>query len=673
MSLYERIKQKTTFHPSVFIPSFVFIAIIALLGIYANDWMAESLQIAKNGAFQYFSWFYLLSVSGFVIFLTILAFTRLGDIRLGADNEEPEFPFLSWLSMLFAAGMGIGLMYFGTAEPLMHAASPIADGNAEQNAMLYTFLHWGFHPWALYGTIALALAYFSFRYRLPLSLRSTFYPILKDKINGSFGNFIDAAALIATVFGIITTLGFGAAQLNAGLQSVGWVSEVGFSQQIVIIVVVMTIAVISAISGVGKGVRILSEINLSLSVLLMLFVLFTGSTVYLLSAYSDNLGNYISNVFKLGFKTFTYDSEHLDWFSGWTVFYWAWWFSWSPFVGLFIARISRGRTVREFVIGVLIVPTLLITFWFTIFGNSAFEVDKLANGALTALTGSPEHLLFEFLAHFPLSSLTGLVAMLILALFFITSADSGIFVLNSIASNGISDNIPRWQNILWAVIITIVAIALLYTDGLDAIQAMTLVAALPFAFLMVIMCYSLLKSLSVDSKYFNKSLNEATVFWNGNNWQANLAKILSQTQEQDMHEFFEKTARPAFNMLKTELVEKHGLTVSINETTDPTQSIELVIEKGLLRNFIYGIAVQTRESSKAVLDETHIPTARHQTIYEPITYFGDGRLGYDVKYMGRDQLIADVLKQYQRYLILLNTDEHDLITQAPITHHGPSA
>ena len=396
--------------------------------------------------------------------------------------------------MLFAAGMGVGLMFFGVAEPLSHFNSTISIGSPEQKtqqALLHTAFHWGIHAWAVYGVISLALAYFGFRYKLPLALRSCFYPLLKDKIHGKMGDTIDIMALVATLFGIITTLGFGSAQLGSGLVEMGWVSENSFTLQIVVIVTVMSLAVGSAISGVGKGVKILSETNLILAICLLLFVLFTGPTLYLLGAFSDNIGIYFSNLVNLSFKTYIYEPQNTEWFNGWTVLYWAWWCSWAPFVGLFIARISKGRSIREFVFGVLAIPTIFSILWFTVFGNSAVWLDThVAKGALSALTGSPEILLFRFLDYLPLSTVTSFAALLSIALFFITSADSGIYVLNNIASRDKSLASPAWQTIMWGVLMSVVAITLLASGGIGTLQTVTLITALPFALLMFAMCMS---------------------------------------------------------------------------------------------------------------------------------------------------------------------------------------
>lgn len=664
--MFSLLKKQTTFSMPVFIPSFLFVMILALFCIFFPQSMQQHLNTAKNFAFGHFSWFYILSVSFFILFLLLLAMSRLGDTRLGSDEEEPEYPFFSWVAMLFAAGMGVGLMYFGVAEPLMHSISPITEGNSQKDAMLYTFYHWGVHPWAIYGTIALALAYFGFRYRLPLSIRSAFYPLLRDKIHGVYGHIIDALALVATLFGIVTTLGYGAAQLNAGLQVIGIVESNDLASNSVVILVVVSIAVLSAISGVGKGVRRLSEINLGLALIFMLFILFSGSTLFLLSVFSENIGYYLSNLIEISFRTFSYQQEYADWFSGWTVLYWAWWFSWAPFVGLFIARISRGRTIREFILGVLIIPSTFNLLWFTIFGDSAIMQDVSSGGVLSALTNAPETLLFEFLQYFPLPTLTGVLALLILSLFFITSADSGIFVLNNIASNGKTNEMPRWQSVLWGATMIILAIALLNSGGLAAVQTMTLIVALPFAVITVLLCFSLLQGLRADKHYFNTGLNQSTVFWSGEKWKKRLGQILKQTQEDDIHQFMDDVVKPAFYQLRDELVNKHKLQVQLKEMQDLQRSIELVIQKGAMRDFIYGVAIQSKDTAASMLEDDNLPSVKHQQVFEPITYFGDGRIGYDVQYMSQDELIADVLKQYQRYLVLLNSNANELMVQAPL-------
>ena len=659
MSLSKFMEKQTSFNPLVIGATLFFVVLLVAMILIAPEQTQTLLNAAKSGIFSNFSWFYVLAFSVFLGFLVILSVSSLGNIKLGNDEEEPEFGFLSWLAMLFAAGMGVGLMFFGVAEPLTHYLSDITTGSAEhkqQEALLHTLFHWGIHAWAVYGTIALALAYFGFRYKLPLALRSCFYPLLKERINGKLGDLIDIMALLATLFGVITTLGFGASQLGAGLHQLGWISENSFSLQVVVIAVVMSLAIFSAISGVGKGVKILSELNLTLAFCLLIFVLVAGPTLYLLSAFSDNIGTYLSNLVQLSFKTYVYEQEHTGWFSGWTILYWAWWCSWAPFVGLFIARISKGRTIREFIFGVLVIPSMFGILWFTVFGNTAIWLnDGEAAGTLGQMISSPETLLFKFLDYLPLSGVTGLVSLVVISLFFITSADSGIYVLNNIASRDKSLVAPRWQAVMWGILMSVVAIVLMQSGGLANLQAMTLLVALPFAMLMLLMCFSLWKGLSADKKYFDTKVNPTSIFWTGDKWKERLEQMMNQTQEKDILRFLKHTVLPAMRELRQELIGKYDLSVQINTLFDQDEpAVELVIQKDLMRDFMYGVKSIGREVSEQLINDDNLPHIQHSMTYEPYTYFFDVRVGYDVQYMDQDELIADMLKHYERYLSLLD-------------------
>ena len=666
MSLSKFMEKQTSFNPLVIGATLFFVVLLVAMILIVPEQTQTLLNAAKSGIFANFSWFYVLAFSVFLGFLVILSVSNLGNIKLGNDEEEPDFGFLSWLAMLFAAGMGVGLMFFGVAEPLTHYLSDITTGSAEhkqQEALLHTLFHWGIHAWAVYGTIALSLAYFGFRYKLPLALRSCFYPLLKERINGKLGDLIDIMALLATLFGIITTLGFGASQLGAGLHQLGWISKNSFSLQIVVIAVVMSLATFSAISGIGKGVKILSELNLTLAFCLLIFVLVAGPTLYLLSAFSDNIGTYLSNLVQLSFKTYVYEQEHTGWFSGWTILYWAWWCSWAPFVGLFIARISKGRTIREFIFGVLVIPSMFGILWFTVFGNTAIWLnDGEAAGTLGQMISSPETLLFKFLDYLPLSSVTGLVSLVVISLFFITSADSGIYVLNNIASRDKSLVAPRWQAVMWGVLMSVVAIVLMQSGGLANLQAMTLLVALPFAMLMLLMCFSLWKGLSADKKYFDTKVNPTSIFWTGDKWKERLEQMMNQTQEKDILRFLKHTVLPAMRELRQELIGKYDLSVQINTLFDQDEpAVELVIQKDLMRDFMYGVKSIGREVSEQLINDDNLPHIQHSMTYEPYTYFFDGRVGYDVQYMDQDELIADMLKHYERYLSLLDDVGQELM------------
>lgn len=613
-------------------------------------------------------WFYTVSVTIFLVFLVLLASSRFGDIRLGPDDAEPEFSFLSWTAMLFAAGMGIGLMYFGVGEPLQHYLKPPTEVGstpaAAREALQSTFFHWGFHAWAIYGTMGLVLAYFGFRYNLPLTMRSGLYPLLKQRINGPIGHGVDAFALVGTIAGIATTLGYGAMQLSAGLNTLtGWdTTTTGF--RATVIVVVVFLAGISAVSGLEKGVRRLSEFNLSLSLLLLGFVVIAGPTVFLFQALSENIGNYVSGLVQLSLRTFAYEpANDTSWFGGWTILYWAWWISWSPFVGMFIARISRGRTIRQFVIGVLLVPTTFNLVWMTAFGNSAIWIDThVAHGALAASVGNVDALLFRFFEYLPWFKLVAWLAIVLIAVFFITSADSGAFVVDTIASRGHPDS-PIWQRLFWAVVLGVTALVLLLAGGLKALQAMTLVAAVPVTIIMLSLCYGLWKGLEADRAHFTQELAPATSFWNGQHWRKRLEQIVHQPSREDIRKLMRNLVLPAMNEVALEM-QKRGVQVNVSEDFSDDGELRLTVPDPSLRDFVYGVRNTRRAvSTFMVRDVANEKTRRH--VYEPITFFEDGRLGYDIQYLRSEEIIADILRQYERYLSLSADQRTQLLNRAP--------
>lgn len=474
--------------------------------------------------------------------------------------------------MLFAAGMGIGLMYFSVAEPMQHYSNEIFAGKTlvqrTQNAQLYTFFHWGIHAWAIYGVVGLSLAYFTYRYRLPLSLRSCFYPLLKDKIKGRWGNIIDVFALCSTFFGITTTLGFGVVQINSGLQMLNVVPENSFVYQVMIVAVLVSLSIFSAVSGLDKGVKILSGINIASVILLLLFVLILGPTVYLIGSFTEGIGTYINSFFSLTFNTHIYEENTQPWFYNWTILYWAWWISWSPYVGLFIARISKGRTIREFVGAVLILPTLFNFIWMSVFGGSAIWFDlHTANGALSALAGNPDALMFSFLEYLPLTRALSFIVISIIIIFFVTSADSGIFVMNSIATKN-AENSPKWQTISWGILLAVLALMLLNAGGLAALQSMTLITALPFSIIMLLFIVSLMKALSIDRKYYEKDFSRTTVPWSGASWKERLKQIVSFHDKSSVYEFINTSIHEAFIELESEFA-KSNIQAKINSYENP--------------------------------------------------------------------------------------------------------
>ncbi|MBE9610173.1 BCCT family transporter [Chitinilyticum litopenaei] len=651
----------------VFIPSIIIIASLLAVCTF-NPKAAEAFFAAgQSWITGHFSWFYVLAVATFLIVLITIAMSRYGDIRLGADDARPDFGFTSWLAMLFAAGMGIGLMYFGVGEPMMHFLAPpsAAAGSSAgaREAMTTTFFHWGFHAWAIYAMVGLVLAYFGFRYRLPLTLRSGLYPIFKERIHGPIGHAVDVFALVGTVFGIATTLGYGVMQLSAGLHRLtGWdTSGNGFLFGLIALVVLL--AGISAATGLDKGVKRLSELNLLLAIGLLLFVLFAGPTLAVLGMFSENIGNYLSSIVQLTFRTFSYEAASSEgWFGGWTILYWAWWISWSPFVGLFIARISRGRTIREFIIGVLLVPTAFNLLWMTVFGNTAIWLDMhSAAGALGATAGNVDALLFNFFDLLPFAGVTSTVAIVLIGVFFITSADSGAFVIDNIASQG-NERSPVWQRLFWAALLGLTAALLLGAGGLKALQSMTLIAALPFAMIMLLLCVGLWRGLLADRLHFSRELSPATNFWNGQLWKSRLDQLLRLPEKADVANFIRNQVQPALAEVSAEL-NRRGLTSRVEQADEYQITLTVPQENG--RDFVYGVQTAARPAPAFnPLAAAHSGRG-DDPIHEPVTFFADGRAGYDIQYLTRQEVIADVLRQYERYLLLAQSSGTQLLNSAP--------
>lgn len=635
---------------------------LSLLCAILPDWTNELLVATQSFVYKKFSWVYILLVSLFFIFLMILAFSKTGNIRLGADNSVPQYSFFSWISMLFAAGMGIGLMYFGVAEPMSHYVNPAFTTivNPAKEAQLATFFHWGIHAWSIFAIMGLILAYFSFRYRLPLAIRSGLYPILGERIKGPIGNVVDTFALVSTFFGIATSMGFGVVQLNAGLVHIGLFKDTSFLFQCIIIVIVSSIAVASAVAGVSKGVKRLSEINLGLAILLMLFVLLLGPTTFLLSAFSEGLGYYIQRFADLTFNTFAFESEGRAWFTNWTVMFWAWWISWAPFVGLFIARISKGRTIREYIIAVLLVPSLFVFLWMTVFGNGAIYIDKhVAHGALSALAGNPDILLFSFFEQFPLATPLCILAILMIAMFFITSADSGILVMNSI-STGNRPNSPKWQNAFWGILLALISMAMLYAGGLSSLQTMTLISALPFGVIMLVLCLCLLMALRTDHLYHNSRIPYGSRNWTGEHWRERLTQILTFSQKTDVKNFIDGKVMPAFKELAAEFA-KRGINAEIVSGQRGRLSAEISIEHDKIWNFRYGVTAERRTISDYLIDESNTPDVDSNVQYIPVTYYSDGRTGNDIQYLSQEEIIADVLREYERYISVVADEQKALM------------
>ncbi|NBC03137.1 MAG: BCCT family transporter [Bacteroidetes bacterium] len=501
------IKKYFDIHGPVFWPSVILIALLIVGTLIAG----ESAEVAFNSARVFItdsaSWLFVAAVNIFIGFSLYFAFSKYGRIRLGGEGAEPEFSTAAWFAMLFSAGMGIGLMFFAVAEPMWHLISPphaeVGSTQAVRDAMGITFLHWGLHAWAIYAIVALALAFFAFNRKLPLSFRSVFYPLLGDRIDGWIGDVIDVLAVLATLFGLATSLGLGASQAGAGIEYVFGLSNT-VTLQVIIIAGVTAIATISVVVGIDKGVKVLSEFNIRIAALFLLFILFVGPTLFILSSFMQNIGHYIQNF--ASFATWTQAYEEGEFLNSWTMFYWAWWISWSPYVGMFIARISKGRTIKEFVLGVLIVPTMITFLWMSGFGGSAIflEIGGFAEIA-EAVQADQTTSLFILLEQFPFSMITSFLAIVLVLSFFVTSSDSGSLVIDGLTSGG-KLHAPVGQRIFWATTEGAVAAILLIGGGLGALQAGAISTGLPFTIVLLIMCYSLQQGLQREHEdLVNKS------------------------------------------------------------------------------------------------------------------------------------------------------------------------
>ena len=495
--------SKGTIAPAVFWPAMAVILGVALLSVLFPESAGDVMETSQGWIVANLGWFYMLAIGIFVAFAIIVALSSWGSIRLGRDDDEPEFGLLSWFAMLFSAGMGVGLVFYGVAEPLNYTTTAPKPGwdvegvEASGLAMAQTFLHWGLHPWAAYAVIGLAIAYAMHRRGRPVSIRWALEPIFGDRVKGWVGDVIDVLAIFGTVFGIATSLGLGAQQIAAGMQAIGLVDEVSTNFLVILIVVITLIATLSVVSGVGAGIKWLSNGNLTLAGLLAVAALLFGPTVFIFQNFVESLGIYLSEVFHLTLDVgaYTRSEEAQSWFAGNTLFYWGWWIAWAPFVGVFIARISKGRTVRQFVAGVLLVPTLVGMIWFSIWGGNGLFRQWFGAGDLGDVTA--EESMFRIFEQFPATQLLSVLGIVLVAVFFVTSSDSGSLVVDMLASGG-HPNPPMWSRVLWALLEGLLAAALLLSGGLTSLQAGSLMTALPFSVILLLMCVALVKALSLD-------------------------------------------------------------------------------------------------------------------------------------------------------------------------------
>ena len=610
-----------------------------------------------------FGWWYSLIVVAALVFVIGIAVTKVGKTRLGPDHSRPAFGMFTWAAMLFAAGIGIDLMFFSVSEPVSQFLNPPrGDGStveAARQALVWTLFHYGILGWGLYALIGAALGYFSYRHNLPLSIRSALYPLLGKRINGWIGHVVDIAAMLGTIFGIATSLGIGVAQLNYGLNFMFGIPENTF-WQIMLIIASVVMATFSVLSGVEKGIRRLSELNVWLCVALMLFVLFLGSTRYLFDGIITNLGDFIARFPAMALDTFAYDRPD-DWLNGWTLFFWAWWIAWAPFVGLFLARISRGRTLREFITAVLVVPFAFILLWISIFGNSALELVMKGNAEFGEVAANtPERAFYALLDQYPAVPVTAAIATFTGLLFYVTSADSGALVMANFTSH-----LPDAQSdgskpvrLFWSVATGLLTLGMLLVGGVPTLQGATVVMGLPFSFVLVLIMLGLLKSLRVEASLatsYRRTLHSMLSSRNPGgsdrlDWKQRLGRVMSYPTHRQAVRFLEDTVGPALDTVCAEFTSRGSLAHVSREPVASlgVDSLNLIVEQGAERDFKYqAYPVQLEVPSFAR------GSSNAGQYYRIEVFSQEGSHGYDLMGMSREQVISDVLDQYETHMTFL--------------------
>lgn len=646
----------------VFFLSATLILLFSLVTILFNDQANQLITQILNWVSRTFSWYYLLAATLYLVFVLFIALSRYGDIKLGPKHSKPEFSLLSWSAMLFSAGIGIDLMFFSVAEPLSHYMNPpVGEGQtfeAARQSMVWTLFHYGLTGWSMYALVGVALGYFSYRYNLPLTIRSALYPIFGKRINGWIGHSVDTAAVLGTIFGIATTCGIGVVQLNYGLHVLFDVPE-NLLIQSALIAVAVIITAISVASGVNKGLRILSEVNIYVSIGLLLFILVMGNTEFLLAALIQNFGDYISQFPQLSLTSFPFQQPK-EWMNSWTLFFWAWWIAWSPFVGLFLARISRGRTIREFVAGTLIIPLLFTLTWLSIFGNSALHsviFDGNTQLATTVLA-NPAHGFYDLLAQYPWFPFLAGVATITGLLFYVTSADSGALVLGNFTTkfSNIEHDSPRWLSVFWALGIGLLTLAMLMANGVTALQNTTIIMGLPFSFVIFFVMAGLYKSLRLeDFRQASTSMNAAPVVGNVDifNWKKRLSRVMLHANLSQTQQMLEEVCKPAMQAVATEFINK-GIQVDLAEKAlddEPELShLDLTIQLDEEENFVYQIW-------PIRYDTPNFSSRGKRTkkyYYRLETYLFEGSQGNDLVGYSKEQVINDILDKYERHLMFLH-------------------
>jgi len=659
-----REKTSTILIP-VFVPA-VLVIMLLVVGTISNPALAgEVFSSTLAYITRTFGWFYMLCVAFFLVFIVSVAFTRWGHIKLGPDHADPQYSFPAWFAMLFSAGYGIALLFFGVAEPVLHYSSPPAGAgetvNAAKQAMQIAFFHWGFHIWAIYGLVGLVLAYFAFRHGLPLSIRSALYPLIGERIHGPIGHTVDVFAILGTMFGIATTLGLSVAQINAGLNYLWPAIPVSVTVQIIAIVLITGLAVLSVVAGLDKGVKRLSIVNMFLAVALMLFVFIVGPSIHILESFLQNTGSYLNNIVERTFNLQAYSRG--DWIGNWTLFIFGWTIAWAPFVGLFIAKISRGRTIRQFVVGVMLVPSIFTFLWFSIFGDTALSL--IMNEGYRSLVDEvqADHAvaLFKLYELLPLSSIVSFITVLLIVTFFVTSSDSGSLVIDSLASGGVS-NTPAWQRVFWASAEGAVAAALLLAGGLSALQTMTIASALPFSLIMLVAALSMWRALVIEGHHHTSLQTEVQSRFSGTSghglWRRRLLGLVTFPDRAEVEEFTATTVRKAMQRVQRELT-KQGWIAEVH-TDDANARIYLEVIKEGQVDFTYEIRILEHALPDYAYPEMVHDEGQGNTYCRAEVFLRRGGQSYDIFGFDQHDIITDILDQFEKHLHFLHISPGNL-------------
>lgn len=651
-------------NPVVFYGSALCIVAFSLWGMLFTDNANTVIFAALEWISNTFGWYYFLAATLYLGFVIFIAASRFGSIRLGPEHSRPEFSLGSWAAMLFAAGIGIDLLFFCVAEPVTQfLAPPAGQGGtleAARQATVWGMFHYGVTGWGMYALMGMALAYFSYRYNLPLTIRSALYPLFGRRVEGPIGHTVDIAAVIGTVFGIATSLGIGVVQLNYGLSYLFDLPQ-NLLIQGGLIALSVILATISVVSGVDKGIRRISEFNVILAVVLLLYVLFAGDTVFLLNALVLNVGDYVNRFMGMTLDTFAFDRP-TDWLNTWTLFFWAWWVAWAPFVGLFLARISRGRTIREFVIGTLTIPFIFTLMWISIFGNSAIE--SILSGATEfgqIAMNHPEQSIYGLLEQYPGVLWTASLATLLGMLFYVTSADSGALVLGNFTSRlaSVHNDAPTWLRIFWSVAIGLLTLALLMAGGVSALQGMVVIMGLPFSFVIFFVMAGLYRSFKKEA--FKEDSHRASLAGSlssrigggsergPRNWRQRLNRAMHFPNERQAGTFISETVRPAMEEVSQEL-SRQGVSTEVVAGEGDELHLELNVSLGSEQNFTYQVWPRTF-SMPSFARRANEARSRY---YRLEVYLLEGSQGYDLIGFSREQVINDILDQYERHLQFLH-------------------